>query len=183
MILSSEWKMVIYGIVYFYGIFIGHYFINGTIKFLWDEKPQDTSNPKYKEPYYIVQSSILGMVERSLYILTLNFIGYPFIVLWITLKTVSNWDVWKTEYGRGFFNIFLIGNGLSLLFSFCSYLVIKVINFYYRVQCIPIIAYVLLPILTTIILQIYLYIKLPRKSNSFCKTFYSCSMKSSSKLD
>ncbi len=63
------------------------------------------------------QVGILGAIERFLY-LTSILVGKPeFIAVWLTLKTVyTSWARKKTEY-RGYYNNFIIGNGLSIIFS------------------------------------------------------------------
>jgi len=71
---------------------------------------QDPYKADYWFPY------IIGVIE---------FLIYPFLIkaglwlgigLWITLKTVPQWEDWKKN--RPVFNRFLIGNALVIILSF-----------------------------------------------------------------
>lgn len=76
-----------------------------------------------------MSSAWLGIVERTIYVASW-LTGYPeFIVVWLTLKTVSTWNKWNEEdkIGRAKYNNFLTGMGLSLLFAvFISILALRV---------------------------------------------------------
>lgn len=71
------------------------------------------------------QSSILGVVERVLFISALLINIPEFIVFWYTIKMISLWNRWSEKGGRDLFNTFLIGNGLSLLFSISAFMIFK----------------------------------------------------------
>ena len=84
----------------------------------------------YNNPQYTKYSHILGMLERALYLFAW-VLGYPnFIVVWLGFKVASKWKLWAGEYGkeeekgnfdgRARFQIFLIGNAMTLLWTIFS---------------------------------------------------------------
>lgn len=75
--------------------------------------------------------ALVGVIERVLFVLAL-YIGKPeFIGLWLTLKIASQWTQWgldnvalgptATVPGRAVFQVFLVGNAFSMLFSFAAF--------------------------------------------------------------
>ncbi len=60
----------------------------------------------------------LGIAERALY--TTGFlIGLPEIIsIWLALKVAVRWSVWNHKNRRNTYNLFLIGNALSVLLSY-----------------------------------------------------------------
>ena len=66
------------------------------------------------------QTATIGVIERGLYVASLQ-IGRPeFIGLWLGIKTVAQSKTW-TDHGsvpgRAIYNNFLVGNGLSILYA------------------------------------------------------------------
>jgi len=60
----------------------------------------------------------LGIIERLLYT-SAFFLGFPeWVPVWLGLKVAVSWKRWQKEEERGIYNIFLIGNALSLIFGF-----------------------------------------------------------------
>jgi hypothetical protein len=99
------------------------------------------------EGRYSSQPAILGLVERSLYFGSLVFNASFFIGVWLTLKTVAKSPRWanednimfrevlnfalgkpsskrKSPPGRALFQPFLVGNGLSILYSGAGYAIV-----------------------------------------------------------
>lgn len=75
--------------------------------------------------------ALVGVIERVLFVLAL-YIGQPeFIGLWLTLKIASQWTQWGQDSvvlgptakvpGRAVFQVFLVGNAFSMLFSFAAF--------------------------------------------------------------
>jgi hypothetical protein len=64
------------------------------------------------------QVSLLGIIERSLYLTSIFVLKPEFIAVWLTIKTVYLSLSEKKTAGRRIYNNFLIGNGLSILFVF-----------------------------------------------------------------
>ena len=59
----------------------------------------------------------MGIVERSLYTTAILLNQPGFIAIWLALKVASQWTRWQDKE-RGTYNVFLIGNGLSLMIAF-----------------------------------------------------------------
>lgn len=58
----------------------------------------------------------IGIIERILYTIAL-IMGLPqWIGIWLTLKVAVTWKKWEGK-SRDQYNIFLIGNALSILFG------------------------------------------------------------------
>ena len=61
--------------------------------------------------------SVLGIFERILYTFAI-IVGRPeWIAVWLTLKISIKWHGWEKDQKRSY-NIFLIGNAISVLFGF-----------------------------------------------------------------
>ena len=59
----------------------------------------------------------LGIVERGLYTVAV-IIGAPeWIAVWLAVKVAVAWSRWQGEE-RATYNVFLIGNALSVMFGF-----------------------------------------------------------------
>lgn len=85
------------------------------------------TEPTAKYPDSGLMSWLLGIVERILFVLALVFGKETFIGLWLTGKFAGHWRQYNSEEleGWGRINIFLIGNGLSLLFALWGAHIIK----------------------------------------------------------
>ena len=73
---------------------------------------------------YVWQGDLVGIVERSLYVTALILGRLEFVAVWLTLKTIARSPRWTEEAaikGRGLFNVFLVGNGLSIVFAAIGY--------------------------------------------------------------
>lgn len=81
------------------------------------------SNKFYARPYY---ACVVGIIERPLYIASLQM-GYPeFIALWIGAKIAGGWKGWENQnQGRDIFNAFMVGNALSLGYAVWGFQVTK----------------------------------------------------------
>jgi len=69
---------------------------------------------------YEWQGDVLGIVERTLYLASIQAMHPEFIAVWLTLKTIarsSRWTEEKRVRGRALFNNFVAGNGLSILYA------------------------------------------------------------------
>lgn len=90
-----------------------------------EKNPQTEKNtnipPILKGCFYSQwQVSILGIIERILYLISI-LIGKPeFIAAWLGIKTVYIALSEKNVSGRRIYNNFLIGNGISILYAFAS---------------------------------------------------------------
>jgi hypothetical protein len=68
---------------------------------------------------------LVGLVERALFVGSLQLDKAEFIGVWIALKVAGQWKRWgggvnvggRVLEGRSFYNIFLIGSGLSVAYA------------------------------------------------------------------
>lgn len=61
-------------------------------------------------------TELLGIIERGLYTTSI-IMGVPaWIPAWLALKVAARWQRWQGEE-RVTYNVFLIGNGLSVAFG------------------------------------------------------------------
>lgn len=115
----------IYLIGYVYAIAGGFILIKKVINTMWKEIgwTGEPSSDSFRT--YAWHSSAVGCIEIILYV-TSWLVGLPhFIAIWLALKTAPSWGAWtdlcdaygKKVQGRTIFNIFLLGNALSILFG------------------------------------------------------------------
>ncbi|HHT9132126.1 MAG TPA: hypothetical protein ACFYED_06540 [Candidatus Tripitaka californicus] len=118
---------VAYTIGYLFAIIVAHFSISLVVDRLWNsigwEKDKDSElRPESHLP------RILGCVERALYTASFQLDKSEFIGVWLALKVAGQWKRWgeDMEYGgrkiigRTFYNIFLIGNALSIAYAIVS---------------------------------------------------------------
>ena len=108
---------------YLFAILIGHFFVRLVTDAMWKETGWDGKSYDDRPAYY--QPRLVGIIERALYVMSFQ-IGKPeFIGLWLALKIAGQWHRWgagsivsgrKIE-GRVFYNIFLVGSGLSIIYA------------------------------------------------------------------
>jgi hypothetical protein len=104
---------------YFFAVIVGHVFIKWLVEYLWrleyGQVPQREQRPSPHLP------PLVGFVERTLYVAALQFSQAEFIAVWLALKVAGQWKRWEEGHGevsgRVFFNIFLVGSGLSIAFA------------------------------------------------------------------
>lgn len=125
-------QYLIVALGYFYGVFIADWTIAGVVNRIWkileaESSSTTASNEDATENEFITypwQASLVGITERFLYIGSLQFERPEFIAIWLTLKTIAQsrrWTQAKTVPGRAIYNTFLIGNALSIGFSFVAF--------------------------------------------------------------
>jgi len=62
-------------------------------------------------------AKILGLVERTIYTAS-TYLGSPeFVGAWLVLKVAGQWGKWSEKEGRAWFNAFLVGTGISLMYG------------------------------------------------------------------
>ena len=117
-------------------IVAGHFIISWTLelirhrrsKILTEFKAAHKTTEKVDEtPDQGLASDLLGMVDRALFMASLLSEHPQFIGIWLGLKFAGHWRQYKPNKisGWGRVNIFLIGNGLSLLFAFIGACILK----------------------------------------------------------
>lgn len=119
MIEKYSWviKYALASIVFLVVIFLGHCSIKGLMVQLHIKNPYGIKPNENEKEYALMQSGVLGIFERPFF-LACFFEGW-FIVIgfWLTLKSIVLWKKWEEKNGRVFFNNFLIGNCINLIYS------------------------------------------------------------------
>jgi hypothetical protein len=81
---------------------------------------------------------VIGWLERFLYTTSI-LIGSPeFIAVWLALKVAGQWDRWRLDIGskaaigtvraRATYSVYLVGNGLSILFGGAGAILFRMIG-------------------------------------------------------
>jgi hypothetical protein len=122
-----------YGIAYAVSIIGSQFVIKYIIENMWKQVDfrinKDPKFPKLEETRPFSQiSQIIGLLESVLYTTAFLVDKYEFIGLWLLLKIGGSFkrgSKYDERYERHIFNIFLIGSGLSIIFSFVGFLISK----------------------------------------------------------
>ena len=111
----------------------GHLFIWLLMRTLW-ESVRETGVTKQKphREEHREFPMMLGILERSLYVAAWQFGKPEFMGVWLALKVAGQWKAWGEDIvgrdriilGRAIFNVFLIGNGLSISYGVVGALII-----------------------------------------------------------
>lgn len=101
---------------YFFAVAVAHFPISQVVaqmkKSINQQINRNSRGPEYWQPIAI------GWVERVLYVTSIQLAKPEFIGIWLTLKIAAQWHRWsRRKDGRAIFNIFLIGNALSILYA------------------------------------------------------------------
>lgn len=143
---EDVWCKYIFG--YFYAIFLSHFPVKFSVENLRKESLH-SSNEKENDEFVrgsVITAAIIGLVERAMYVTFILTDSFQFIGIWIALKVAGQWgNTWtrtanlkeseseiKSEllqkyiiYGEDIYNIYLIGNGLSAIYSFIAVVLIQ----------------------------------------------------------
>ena len=118
---------------YGFAIIIGCWCIGTVVDGLWRAEAGNPSDTKVRPAGYL--SALVGFVERALFVATLQMGRGEFIGVWLALKVAGQWKRWgegetidnRKVDGRIFYNIFLIGSGLSIAYAFVGAQLIRLI--------------------------------------------------------
>jgi hypothetical protein len=88
-------------------------------RFLGTNKEGDS----VKDPHIKI-TIILGFVERFFYLFLFIFDLYSGIMIWMGIKTAVGWKKWTNRDDRVFYNLFLIGNLVSIFISLVGWLIL-----------------------------------------------------------
>ena len=109
-----------------------HFIISPIMEYMWrsaGSRPIDRPRSWH--------SKLLGMIERAMFVGSIQLKRPEFIGVWLVFKVASQWARWsdeKTEgqkshsgkaHGREFYNIFLFGNALSIVYAALCAMIIK----------------------------------------------------------
>jgi len=124
-----------YAIGYGFALIVGQIFIGAIAKCMYTE----IGIPNREHAFH---SMILGLVERVMFIASLQ-VGIPqFIAIWLGIKTAGGWKHWTEEclipsdrdgkeikiLGRHIFNVFLTAQALSIGFAGVGWKLIEWLN-------------------------------------------------------
>ena len=109
------------------------------------------------------QPVLVGILERVLYIASLQF-GYgEFIGVWLLVKIAARWSKWDKPVGslnrqrrlEGYhiYQIFLIGNALSISFAAIGFLQINLVS---EGKIVELVAASILPVLGVLCIKVWL---------------------------
>jgi len=81
-------------------------------------------------------SQLLGVLERFLYVMALELGFGEFIGFWLALKVAGQWSRWSQDtkiddrllHSRGLYQIFLIGNALSVTYGVVGFMTFKALR-------------------------------------------------------
>jgi len=124
------WYAQIFG--YGFALVVGGIMVKELVGVLWDRlSPGGAKNPQLRPNAW--QTRALGHVERVLYVALFQGGQGLLVGLWLALKMIGKWTRWseggdekaQKPSGQAIFNIFLLGNALSILYAFLGFKMIQ----------------------------------------------------------
>lgn len=114
----NDWTPPILG--YAFSVIVGHLCIAAVVDCLYAGVGSEGKN---RQANYF--PGLVGVLERVLFVASLQMGKAEFIGLWFALKVAGGWKRWGEGIelggvkidGRSLYNIFLIGNGLSIAYA------------------------------------------------------------------
>jgi hypothetical protein len=122
----TPWYASVIG--YGFSVFAEAILVKSLVETLWDcIAPQSSKSPQIRP--HLWQGDALARIEGVLYVALLQLNLGNLIGVWLVLKVAGQWKRWMDDGdeqthrpdGRSVFNIFLIGNALSVLYSFVGF--------------------------------------------------------------
>jgi hypothetical protein len=113
---------------YGFSVFAAAILVKSVVETLWEcIAPESSTNPQVRPNPW--QGDALARIEGVLYVACLELGQSHLIGIWLVLKVAGHWKRWMDDGdegkeqpdGRSVFNIFLIGNALSILYSFVGF--------------------------------------------------------------
>jgi hypothetical protein len=122
----TPWYAAVIG--YGFSVFAEAILVKSLVETLWDCIAPQSSDGSQNRPQ-LWQGDTLARIEGVLYVALLQLGLGNLIGVWLGLKVAGQWKRWmddgdeKTQRpdGRSVFNVFLIGNALSVLYSFVGF--------------------------------------------------------------
>ena len=173
---------IVYTLGYGYATLIGAAAMYPIMRLMWAilqaqaAGARDTPKKKRKESEIDAalqpnfwQTATIGILERVLYLTSLQMQRPEFVAVWLGIKTVAQSKSWIEEspvHGRAVYNNFLVGNAFSLLYALIGLGIIQRTSGATTIDSLTIIM-AASPILFSILLGIILYFVLQKtKSNN-----------------
>ena len=110
---------------YSFAVLIAHFPIARIQERLWNDLSSTACTDIRPRPWH---ATVIGVVERTLYVAALQASAAYLIGVWLALKAASQWEGWskglqysavaaKNITGRELANVFITGTGVSLVFA------------------------------------------------------------------
>jgi hypothetical protein len=133
---------VIWG--YFYSVFVGGLIIYFIVDVAW--KVFETHKESEIRKKFNYATILSGCIDRIIYTTSIVFCSKEFIAVWIGIRVISHWSKWdginingeiapqpkdgeiEKYKGRARYQIFLAGNGLSIMFGVLGGQIINWVN-------------------------------------------------------
>jgi hypothetical protein len=116
---------------YFYAVVFAQFLIAPIQNRLWRDLISKSGMPAQKVRPRPWHATVVGYVERTVYVAALQASAASLIGVWLALKVASQWKGWSEGLkedsdsepkitGREFANVFITGTGLSLVFALAA---------------------------------------------------------------
>jgi hypothetical protein len=116
--MTNLWAHVI---GYLFAVVVGDWLIKKLSAALWVALGVHRPSPWHPR--------LVGIIERLLYVIALEVDCCEFLGFWLAIKVAGQWSRWTEGHegvsGREFFNTFLIGNGVSILFAITGFKMVQ----------------------------------------------------------
>jgi hypothetical protein len=113
---------------YAFALVVGGIMVKNVVDVLWERlAPGGAKNLQLRPNGW--QTQALGHVERVLYVALFQAHYGLLVGLWLAIKMIGKWTRWseggdqnaQKPSGQAIFNIFLLGNALSMLYAFLGF--------------------------------------------------------------
>jgi hypothetical protein len=125
----SDWLPYVIG--YAFATVAAHFPIAWLVDRLWNSIGGQAKHWERRSGWWL--PGIVGLVERALYVGSINLGAHEFVGVWLALKVATHWGAWKEGIkegnrvlsGHSIASIFLIGNGVSIGYAIVGYFLIS----------------------------------------------------------
>jgi hypothetical protein len=114
---------------YFFAVVVAQFLVAPIQNRLWRDLISKSGMPAQKVRPRAWHATVVGFVERTVYVAALQASAASLIGVWLALKVASQWKGWSEGLkddsntkitGREFANVFITGTGLSLVFALAA---------------------------------------------------------------
>jgi len=117
---------------YAFALVVGGIMVKNVVDVMWERLVPGGAKNKQLRPN-ARQTQALGHVERVLYVALFQAHSGLLVGLWLAIKMIGKWTRWsecgdekaQKPSGQAIFNIFLLGNALSILYAFVGFKMVQ----------------------------------------------------------